>query len=172
MRGTPLDALEDSRVDRLTQGVVAVALVGLALRVLFLGGRPSHYDEGRVAWWTMHFLDTGQFEYQFIIHGPFVQIVNRPLFALLGPSDAVARLPVAVVGGVLPAFAWLVRDRLEDTEVVALALHGLGGSSDVDGLMALREDSRKRRSVLSGLEARDDLRAPDAVFGQPGARAD
>jgi len=122
MRGTPLDALADSRVDRLTQGVMAVVLVALALRLVFLGGRPAHYDEGRVAWWTMHFLETGQFEYRFIIHGPFVQHVNRVVFGTLGAGDATMRVVVALVGAALPLAALLFRDRLDDGEVLGVAV--------------------------------------------------
>jgi uncharacterized protein (TIGR03663 family) len=121
MRGPPLAALSHSRVDRLTQGVVAVALVALALRVVLLGARPSHYDEGRVAWWTMHFLETGQFEYRFIIHGPLVQHVNKVLFATLGAGDRTMRLFVALVGAALPLAALLFRERLADLEVLGVA---------------------------------------------------
>lgn len=102
--------------------VFAITVLALSIRTIALSGRIFHWDEARVGYWILRYGETGELYYRPIIHGPFVQIVNRHLFELFGPTDAVARSPVAVVGGLLPAFAWLVRDRLDDVEVVALAL--------------------------------------------------
>jgi uncharacterized protein (TIGR03663 family) len=124
MRGSPLDALADAtddRLDRLTRRVLAVALVALALRVVLLGGRVAHFDEGRVAWWTVHFLESGQFEYRYIIHGPLVQHVNKVLFGVFGASDAVMRLFIALVGAALPLSALLFREHLDEEEVLGVA---------------------------------------------------
>ena len=102
--------------------VVAVTLVSLALRVVSLGYRVAHFDEGRVAYWAWHYGETGNFAYRYIIHGPLIQHVDRWLFALIGPSDFAMRLPVAVVGGLLPLTALLLRDHLRRSEIVALAV--------------------------------------------------
>ncbi|MBX0303641.1 flippase activity-associated protein Agl23 [Haloarcula salinisoli] len=102
--------------------VVAITLLGLALRVVSLGYRVAHFDEGRVAYWAWHYGDTGNFAYRYIIHGPFIQHVDRWLFGLIGPSDFAMRLPVAVVGGLLPLTALLLREHLNRSEIVALAL--------------------------------------------------
>jgi uncharacterized protein (TIGR03663 family) len=105
----------------LTRRVLAVALVALAARVALLGSRVAHYDEGRVGWWTLHFLDSGQFEYRFIIHGPFVQHVTRVIFDLFGANDFTLRLLVALVGAALPLAALFFRDHLRDDEVLGVA---------------------------------------------------
>jgi uncharacterized protein (TIGR03663 family) len=102
--------------------VLVVVLGGLLLRLVALGGRVSHWDEGRVAYWILRYHETGQYYYRPIIHGPFLPVVNDYTFALLPATDATMRLPVALVGAALPLFAWLVRDRLDRAEVVALAL--------------------------------------------------
>jgi len=102
--------------------VVGITLVALVLRLVFLGYRVAHFDEGRVAYWAWHFGETGNFAYRYIIHGPFVQHVDRWVFALIGPSDFAMRLPVAVVGGLLPLTALLLREHLDRSETVALAL--------------------------------------------------
>ena len=102
--------------------VVAVTLLALALRVVVLGTRVAHFDEGRVAYWAWHYGETGNFAYRYIIHGPFIQHVDRWLFALTGPTDFAMRLPVAVVGGLLPLSALLLREHLDRGETVALAL--------------------------------------------------
>lgn len=107
--------------DPTLQVVAAFVALAFLLRIVALGARVAHFDEGRVAYWTLHFLRTGEFHYRYIIHGPFVQHVGRVLFGLLGPTDFAARLPVALVGTLLPATALLFRERLRDLEVVALA---------------------------------------------------
>jgi uncharacterized protein (TIGR03663 family) len=101
--------------------VVALACVALALRLPALGGRVAHFDEGRVAYWALRYHETGAVSYRHIVHGPLVQYLDAALFGLLGPTDAAARLPVAVVGGLLPLTALWFRERLRDGEVVALA---------------------------------------------------
>ncbi|WP_152039912.1 flippase activity-associated protein Agl23 [Salinigranum salinum] len=101
--------------------VVAVAAVALLVRLVSLGGRVAHFDEGRVAYWALHYLETGEISYRYIVHGPLIQYVDAALFGLLGPSDAVARLPVAGGGGLLPLAALLFREHLRDEELVALA---------------------------------------------------
>ena len=102
--------------------VVAITAVALVARLAALGARPMHYDEARVGYWILHYVDTGAFTYRHGIHGPFVQHVNRFLFPIVGASDFTARLPVAVVGGLLPLVALLFREHLEKSELVALAL--------------------------------------------------
>jgi uncharacterized protein (TIGR03663 family) len=109
------------RRDRALLAVAALAGLALLARLVLLGARPAHFDEGRVAYWTLEYLRTGSFHYRYIIHGPLVQHVVRPLFALFGPSDLLARLPVALLGGLLPLSALLYRRHLSDVETVALA---------------------------------------------------
>jgi uncharacterized protein (TIGR03663 family) len=107
--------------DDLTRGVALIVLAGLVLRLVALGARVAHFDEGRVAYFTEYFVRTGNFEYRPIIHGPFLQHVNSWLFSVLGPTDFSMRLIVALVGAALPLTALLLRDRLRRTEVLALA---------------------------------------------------
>jgi uncharacterized protein (TIGR03663 family) len=101
--------------------VVAVVAVALAVRFVGLGERVFHWDEARVGYWILQYRATGDWEYRAIVHGPFLFHVNEFLFGVLGNSNAVARAPVALVGGLLPGVAWLFRSRLDDVEVVALA---------------------------------------------------
>ncbi len=102
--------------------LLLVTALALAARVYALGWRVMHQDEARVAHWMLHFVETGAWEYRPIVHGPFLPHVNNVVFSAFGPSDFTARLVVALAGGVLPLAAWLLRDRLRDTEVVALGV--------------------------------------------------
>ncbi|MFC6988324.1 flippase activity-associated protein Agl23 [Haloplanus sp. GCM10025708] len=101
--------------------VLAVTAVALAVRLIGLGTRIFHWDEGRVGYWILRYHESGQFSYRPIVHGPFLFVTNDYVFSVLPPSDFSARLVVALVGGLLPLSAWLLRDRLRDAEVVALA---------------------------------------------------
>lgn len=107
------------RTVRLVLGVTFLALVA---RLVLLGDRVQHFDEARVAWWTLEFMRTGEFRYRYIIHGPFIQHLNTWLFTLIGTTDFATRLVPALVGGSLPATALLFREHLRRTELVALAL--------------------------------------------------
>jgi uncharacterized protein (TIGR03663 family) len=107
--------------DDAVRGVVVLTVVGLCLRLLALGARVAHFDEGRVAYFTTYFMQTGNFEYRSIIHGPFLQHVNTAFFSVLGPTDFASRLVVALVGAALPLTALAFRRHLRDTEVVAFA---------------------------------------------------
>ena len=97
------------RPDRVTQAVVAVSVLALLARLVGLGARPLHWDEARVGYWTLRSLAVGTYEYRPVAGGPFLYVVGRWLFSLFGPGDAVARLPVAIVGGLLPLVALLFR---------------------------------------------------------------
>lgn len=101
--------------------VLALTALALCLRLVGLGARVAHWDEARVAYWTLRAVETGAWTYRPIIHGPLVQHLLRWLFPVLGPSDVTMRLPVALVGGLLPLAALLFRSRLDDAETVSLA---------------------------------------------------
>ncbi|MBB6645277.1 flippase activity-associated protein Agl23 [Halobellus ruber] len=114
-------ALPSDARRRLLAGLLGITAVALALRLVALGGRIFHWDEGRVGYWILRYHETGVHSYRPIVHGPFLPIVNDWLFAFLPVSDFAARLPVAVVGGLVPLVVWLFRERLRRTELLALA---------------------------------------------------
>ncbi|WP_436928625.1 flippase activity-associated protein Agl23 [Halosimplex halobium] len=109
------------RIGRTTRWVLGIVVVGLLARLAFLGHRVAHYDEGRVAWWSTYFLESGEFHYRYIIHGPLVQHVNKFLFDAVGANDFTMRLFVALIGAFLPLAALLFREHLDGDEVVGVA---------------------------------------------------
>ncbi len=111
-----------ARDDRVVVGVAVVAAVGLALRLVGLGSRPFHWDEARVGYWAVQYLETGSFRYRPVAGGPLLYHLDRVSFAVLGVSERAARLPVAVLSSMLPLTALLFRDRLDDAETVALSM--------------------------------------------------
>ncbi|KAB1196302.1 MULTISPECIES: flippase activity-associated protein Agl23 [Haloferax] len=111
----------ESRFDRVALAVGALALVALVVRLVGLGSRPVHWDEARVGYWSLRYLETGYLTYRPVAGGPLVYILTRTSLSLFGASDFALRLPVAVVGAVLPFVALLFRSHLDDDETVALA---------------------------------------------------
>ncbi|WP_323676678.1 flippase activity-associated protein Agl23 [Halorubellus sp. PRR65] len=99
--------------------LLALAAGATLARLLALGDRIAAWGEARLGYDVLRYAATGVFEYRPVTHGPLLYHVDRVLFDLLGPSDLVARLPVAVVGGLLPLAAWLFHDHLRDGELLA-----------------------------------------------------
>ncbi|WP_267645754.1 flippase activity-associated protein Agl23 [Halolamina litorea] len=97
------------RLDRIERAVLALAALAVVARFIGLGTRPFHWDEARVGYWTLRSLDTGVYEYRPVAGGPFLYVVGRWLFGLGLTSDAAARVPVALIGGLLPLAALLFR---------------------------------------------------------------
>ncbi|WP_435145459.1 flippase activity-associated protein Agl23 [Halobaculum sp. P14] len=103
------------------RAVPLLALLALTLRLWGLGARAMHFDEARVGYWTLRYLDTGYFAYRPVVHGPFLSIATAPLLDLFGASEFTVRLLPAVLGGLLPLAAFGFRAALDDDETVALA---------------------------------------------------
>ena len=102
------------------QALLVLTVGALLARLVFLGERVAHWDEGRVAYWILRYMETGDWSYSPILHGPFFVHVNEVIFGLVGPSDYSMRLIVAIVGGLAPLSAWLFRERLRNREMLAL----------------------------------------------------
>jgi uncharacterized protein (TIGR03663 family) len=102
--------------------LTAVILGGLLVRVVDLGGRVLHWDEARVGYWTLRYLETGSFSYRPVIHGPFLPLVNGWVFELVGATDASARIIVALGGAAIPLVVLGLRRWLPPAAVVGVAL--------------------------------------------------
>lgn len=106
---------------RVLVALIAMTAVAIALRLIDLDGRMAHWDEARVAYWTLRYHELGVWEYHPVVHGPFLFHVNEFIFGLIGPDDVSMRLIVALIAGAAPLAAWLYRDHLEPIELIALA---------------------------------------------------
>lgn len=107
---------------RTTAILVGITLLALVLRFVVLGDRTAHWDEARVGFWTLDYMQTGNVSYRPIIHGPFYHHVNPTLFGWFGKTDTAMRIAPAFISGLLPLTALLFRDRLRRVEMAALGL--------------------------------------------------
>jgi uncharacterized protein (TIGR03663 family) len=79
-------------------GWAAVLLGALIVRLIDLADRPFQHDEAQIAYFSWLFAQTGEYEYQPVLHGPFMYHAQAALFRVLGDGDFVARLPMALAG--------------------------------------------------------------------------
>ena len=89
----------------------ALLLAALLLRLFALGDRALHHDESIHAWFSDHFLQTGEYKYDPVYHGPVQYFAVASSFLILGTSDFSARLPAALGGTALVGLAFLLRRR-------------------------------------------------------------
>ncbi|UPM43914.1 flippase activity-associated protein Agl23 [Halocatena salina] len=104
-----------------TVAVVSITALALLARFAFLGDRIAHWDEARVGFWILDYMQTGNYSYSPVIHGPFYHHINPLLFEWFGYTDAAMRIVPAFVTGLLPLTALLFQSRLDRIETVALA---------------------------------------------------
>jgi len=87
----------------------ALFAVSAALHLWGLGDRTFHHDESIHAHGAWVLLETGAYRYDPTYHGPLLYLLTAASSALLGDSDATARLPVALAGLSLVGLAWMLR---------------------------------------------------------------
>ena len=92
--------------------LVTIILVLFATRFWALGGKPLHHDESMFAQRGFFLRTTGDYDYEPVLHGPFLEDMSALIFLLFGDSDATARLWSAVAGTLLILVVWRLRDQL------------------------------------------------------------
>ncbi len=154
---------------RLGTFIVALVIIGLALRLWELGERPFHHDESLDAWWSWLFRNGNYVEYNPVYHGPLRFYITAGFYEIFGETEASARLFSALAGSAAIGLPWFLRRELgsaavalsafalcvsptmlyysrfarEDAQMVFLALLGL-----VLGIAYLRQP---RTTVAAGL---------------------
>ncbi|MBM3334306.1 TIGR03663 family protein, partial [Candidatus Sumerlaeota bacterium] len=81
-------------------------------RLWGLGQKPFHHDESLFASYAYHLRVTGDYDFNEILHGPFLEDVSALIFAIFGDSEVTARLWPAVAGSLLVLLVWRLRDLL------------------------------------------------------------
>lgn len=100
-------------------GVIALVVFGLVLRLTQLGARPLHHDESLDAWFSWRFLNGTYDGYDPVYHGPLRFYITGAVFWMIGESETTARLLAAVSGGVVLWQIWWWRKDLGSIGTVA-----------------------------------------------------
>ena len=93
-------------------GYVALAAVGLGMRLWDLGARAMHHDESLHALYSWKLSNGEGFAHVPMMHGPLQFEVNAALFVAFGDSELTARILYAFMGTILILMPFLFRSRL------------------------------------------------------------
>jgi uncharacterized protein (TIGR03663 family) len=77
---------------------IALVALALALRLIDLGDRPFHHDESQDAYFSYIFKQTGDYQYNPLLHGPLRFYLTAAMYVLFGDTDFTARLAPALMG--------------------------------------------------------------------------
>jgi uncharacterized protein (TIGR03663 family) len=86
--------------------------VALLLRLYQLGDRPFHHDESQDAYFSWLFSTGGGYKYNPLLHGPLRFYLTAGVFKVFGDSDFTARLAPAMMGWIMVALPYGLRDQL------------------------------------------------------------
>src|SRR4051794_34240668 len=99
-------AAQDTRELALWGGLL---VVGLIVRFIALGDRPFHHDESQDAYFSYLFRQSGDYEYNPLLHGPPRFYLTGLMYVLCGDTNFTARLAPALMGEAMIALCWLLR---------------------------------------------------------------
>lgn len=110
-------SLLDKRIDfsRVDWEIVAFGLllvVTVATRFIDLGSRPLHHDEAQHAFFSWNLFRGAGYQYDPMLHGPFLYNLTALLYFLFGVGDATARLGPAIFGVLLVGGCYFLRPYL------------------------------------------------------------
>src|SRR4051812_14429918 len=90
----------------------ALVAVGLIVRLIALGDRPFHHDESQDAYFSYLFRQSGDYEYNPLLHGPLRFYLTGLMYLLFGDTNFTARLAPALMGASMVPMCWLLRPLL------------------------------------------------------------
>lgn len=94
-------------------GIYVVLLAtSLVMRLYDLGSRAVHHDESLHSFYSWQLFDGQGFTHNPMMHGPLQFEANAAIFFAFGDTDFTSRLLYAVIGTVLVALPFLLRNRL------------------------------------------------------------
>ena len=94
-------AAQDTRELWLWGGLIVAALI---VRVIGLGDRPFHHDESQDAYFSYLFRQSGDYQYNPLLHGPLRFYLTGLMYALFGDTNFTARLAPALMGTLIEEF--------------------------------------------------------------------
>lgn len=118
----------------------AVLVLGLIVRFIALGERAFHHDESQDAYFSYLFRQSGDYEYNPLLHGPLRFYLTALMYVLFGDSDFTARLAPALMGAAMIPMCWGLRRQLGRVAALAAAILFAFGPSYLYFSRFARED--------------------------------
>src|ERR1043165_2202720 len=112
-------ARQDTR-ELIGWGVLFAAAV--LVHVIGLGNRPFHHDESQDAYFSYLFRQSGDYEYNPLLHGPLRFYLTGLMYLLFGDSNFTARLAPALMGAAMIPMCWGLRSLLGRGAALAAAV--------------------------------------------------
>src|SRR4051795_4117672 len=130
-------ARQDTR-ELVAWGVLFAAAI--VVHVIGLGNRPFHHDESQDAYFSYLFRQSGDYQYNPLLHGPLRFYLTGLMYVLFGDSNFTARLAPALMGASMIPACWLLRPLLGRIAAFATALLFAFGPSYLYFSRFARED--------------------------------
>ena len=117
-----------------------VLVLGLIVRFIALGERAFHHDESQDAYFSYLFRQTGDYEYNPLLHGPLRFYLTALMYVVFGDSDFTARLAPALMGAAMIPMCWGLRNLLGRGAALVAAIFLAFGPSFLYFSRFARED--------------------------------
>ena len=118
----------------------AILVLGLIVRFIALGERAFHHDESQDAYFSYLFRQSGDYEYNPLLHGPFRFYLTALMYVVFGDTDFTARLAPALMGAAMIPMCWGLRNLLGRQAALIAAIFFAFGPSFLYFSRFARED--------------------------------
>ena len=118
----------------------AVLVLALIVRFIALGERAFHHDESQDAYFSYLFRQTGDYEYNPLLHGPLRFYLTALMYVTFGDTDFTARLAPALMGAAMIPMCWGLRSLIGRGAALAAAIFFAFGASYLYFSRFARED--------------------------------
>ena len=118
----------------------AVLVLALIVRFIALGERAFHHDESQDAYFSYLFRQTGDYEYNPLLHGPLRFYLTALMYVTFGDSNFTARLAPALMGAAMIPMCWGLRSLIGRGAALAAAIFFAFGASYLYFSRFARED--------------------------------
>ena len=110
------------QLDLFTVVFWGTVILAFCLRFYDLAGKPFHHDESLYTTYCWRFFKGGGYQYDPMMHGPFMFHFQALLFFLFGVGDFSARISPALCGSLMVAVTYYLKDFIGKSGVLVVAI--------------------------------------------------